>query len=332
MLTIGYKASAEQFAPRPLLEYAVLAEELGFDSVAVSDHFHPWRDTGGHAPFAFAWLGALGERTKRVRMGTSVTAPAYRYHPALIAQAFATLGSLYPKRMFLGLGSGESMNETPVTTEEWPTPGERLRRLGESVVLIRKLWTEDYVTFEGKHVRVKEAKIFDKPDGAIPILIAASGPKAAEQAGRDGDGLIVTSGKGEELYKDVLLPNFDKGARGAGKEPADLERMIEMKVSFDHDRARAMADTEEWAALALPGEDKAGVEDPREMQRRAEAAKPKAHTRFIVSTDPEEHVAKVREYVTLGFRHLVFHFPGPDQERAMRLYAKEVLPRLRAIS
>src|SRR5688500_8332615 len=127
MLTIGYKASAEQFAPRELLEYAVLAEDLGFDSVAVSDHFHPWRDTGGHAPFAFSWLGALGERTKRVRIGTSVTAPAYRYHPALIAQAFATLGSLYPRRVFLGLGSGESMNETPVTTAEWPSPGDRLR-------------------------------------------------------------------------------------------------------------------------------------------------------------------------------------------------------------
>jgi coenzyme F420-dependent glucose-6-phosphate dehydrogenase len=332
MLTIGYKASAEQFAPRELLEYAVLAEDLGFDSVAVSDHFHPWRDAGGHAPFAFAWLGALGERTKRIRIGTSVTAPAYRYHPALIAQAFATLGSLYPGRVFLGLGSGESMNETPLTTEEWPRPGERLHRLDESVQLIRRLWSEDYVTFEGKHVRVRDAKIFDKPDREVPILIAASGPKAAEQAGRDGDGLIVTSGKGDELYRDVLLPNFDKGAKAAGKDAARLERMIEMKVSFDHDRARAMKDTEEWAALALPGEDKAGVEDPREMQRRAEAAKPKAHTRFIVSTDPEEQVTKVREYMQLGFAHLVFHFPGPDQERALRLYAKEVLPRLRAIS
>jgi len=332
MLTLGYKASAEQFAPRPLLEYAVLAEELGFDSVAVSDHFHPWRDTGGHAPFAFSWLAALGERTTRVRIGTSVTAPAYRYHPALIAQAFATLGSLYPGRLFLGLGSGESMNETPVTAEEWPRPGERLHRLGESVQLIRRLWREEYVTFDGTHVKVREAKIFDKPHGDIAILIAASGPKAAEQAGRDGDGLIVTSGKGDELYRDVLLPSFEKGARAAGKDPAALERMIEMKVSFDHDRGRAMADTEEWAALALSGEEKSGVEDPREMERRAEAAKPRAHTRFIVSTDPEEHVERVREYASLGFTHLVFHFPGPDQERALRLYAKEVVPRLRAIS
>jgi len=332
MLTLGYKASAEQFAPRQLLDYAVLAEELGFDSIAVSDHFHPWRDTGGHAPFAFSWLAALGERTKRVRIGTSVTAPAYRYHPALIAQAFATLGSLYPGRVFLGLGSGESMNETPVTTEEWPGPGERLHRLGESVALIRRLWREDYVTFEGRRVRVREAKIFDKPDREVPILIAAGGPKAAEQAGRDGDGLIVTSGKGDKLYRDVLVPNFEKGARAARKDPAKLERTIEMKVSFDHDRERALTDTQEWAALALSGDEKAGVEDPREMERRADAAKPRAHTRFIVSTDAEEHVERLREYVSLGFTHLVFHFPGPHQERAMRLYAKEVVPRLRAIS
>ncbi len=224
------------------------------------------------------------------------------------------------------------MNETPVTTEAWPRPGERLERLGESVALIRRLWSEDYVSFEGRHVHVREAKIFDKPAGEVPILIAASGPRAAEQAGRDGDGLIVTSGKGDELYRDVLLPNFEKGARGAGKDPARLERMVEMKVSFDHDAERAMTDTQEWAALALSGEEKAGVDDPREMGRRAEAAKPRAHTRFIVSTDAEEHVGRVREYVSLGFAHLVFHFPGPDQERAMRLYAKEVLPRLRAIS
>ncbi|HET8569042.1 MAG TPA: TIGR03557 family F420-dependent LLM class oxidoreductase [Candidatus Limnocylindria bacterium] len=332
MLTIGYKASAEQFAPPRLLDYAVLAEELGFDSVAVSDHFHPWRDTGGHAPFALSWLGALTQRTSRVRMGTSVAAPAYRYHPALIAQAFATLDQLAPGRLFLGLGSGESMNETPVTVAEWPSPGERLRRLAESVKVIRMLWTDDYVTFEGRHVRVKDAKIFDKPVRPIPILTAASGPKAAEQAGRDADGLIVTSGKGQELYRDVLLPNFTKGARDAGKDPASAELMIEMKVSFDTDRERAMRDTQEWAALALPGEDKAGVEDPREMERRAESAKDRAHTRFIVSTDPEEHVEKMRPYLGLGFRHLVFHFPGEDQEHAMRLYAKEVVPRLRRLS
>ena len=332
MLTLGWKASAEQFDPRTLLDHAVLAEQLGFDSVAVSDHFHPWRDTGGHAPFAFAWLGAVAARTTRVRIGTSVVTPSFRYHPAIVAQAMATIGLLAPGRVFLGVGSGESMNETPLTVTEWPEPGERLRRLREAVRLIKRLWSEDYVTFDGKYFHTREAKLFDKPSHPIPLLIAAGGPQAATFAGRDGDGIIVTSGKGDELYRDTLLPALEKGARDAGKEPGALERMIEMKVSFDRDRGRAMDDTKEWAALALPGADKAGVEDPREMERRAKAAEGQAHTRFIVSTDADEHVSKIRQYVDWGFTHLVFHLPGQDQPRAMTLYAKEILPRLRALA
>jgi len=329
VLALGWKASAEQFDPKTLLDYAVLAEQLGFDSVAVSDHFHPWRDSGGHAPFAFAWLGAVTARTSRVRLGTSVVTPSFRYHPAIVAQAMATIALLAPGRVFLGVGSGESMNETPLITTEWPEPGERLRRLREAVSLIKKLWSENYVTFEGKYFRTKEAKLFDKPRDPIPLLIAAGGPQAAAFAGRDGDGIIVTSGKGAELYRDTLVPAMEKGARDKGRDPATLERMIEMKVSFDHDRSRAMEDTKEWAALALPAEDKAGVEDPREMERRAKAAADRAHTRFIVSSDPDEHVSKIRPYLEWGFTHLVFHFPGQDQERAMRVYAGEVLPRLR---
>jgi coenzyme F420-dependent glucose-6-phosphate dehydrogenase len=330
VLTLGWKASAEQFEPKRLLDYAILAETLGFDSVAVSDHFHPWRDAGGHAPFAFAWLGAVAARTSRVRLGTSVITPSFRYHPALVAQAIATVALLAPGgRVFLGVGSGEALNETPLGLAEWPSAGERLRRLRESVRLIKRLLSEDYVTFEGKYFSVKDAKIFDKPDRPVPILIAAGGPQAATLAGREGDGVIVTSGKGPKLYSDTLVPAFEEGAREAGKNPARIERMIEMKVSFDHDRAHAMEDTKEWSALALPAEDKAGVADPRELAHRAEAVADQAHSRFIVSDDPDGHVAQLRPYLDLGFTHLVFHFPGADQERAMRLYAEEILPRLR---
>jgi coenzyme F420-dependent glucose-6-phosphate dehydrogenase len=329
MLTLGYKASAEQFGPNELLRLGILAEELGFDSVVVSDHFHPWRDTGGHAPFSFAWLGALGATTSRVRMGTSVVTPTFRYHPAIVAQAVATLALLFPKRVFLGVGSGESMNETPVLATDWPEPAERFRRLREAVRLMKRLWSEDYVTFDGKFYKTREAKIFDKPKDGVPLYIAAAGPQTATFAGKEGDGFICTSGKGDELYRDTLLPAVDAGAREAGRDPASIERMIEMKVSYDTDRQRALADTREWAALALPAEDKAGVEDPREMEKRAAAAADRAHTRFIVSTDPDEHVAQIRRYIDWGFTHLVFHLPGQDQERAMRLYARDILPRLR---
>jgi len=329
VLTLGWKASAEQFGPRELLDYGIAAEKHGFDSIVVSDHFHPWKDTDGHAPFSFAWLGAMGERTTRARLGTSVVTPTFRYHPAIVAQAFATLGALFPGRVFLGVGSGESMNETPVTGHEWPPPGERLRRLGEAVELIKELWSDDYVTWKGKHYRTEAAKIFDKPKEPVPIFIAAAGPKAAEQVGKLGDGFICTSGKGLDLYRDVLLPNLEKGAREAGRDAAKIEKMIEIKVSYDADRARALADTREWAALALPAEDKAGVNDPREMERRAAGAADDAHTRFIVTNDPDECVAEIEPYLALGFTHLVFHFPGKDQERALARYAAEVLPLLR---
>jgi coenzyme F420-dependent glucose-6-phosphate dehydrogenase len=328
-LKIGYKASAEQFGPRQLLDFSVEAEEAGFDSVWISDHFQPWRHTNGHAPQAFAWLGALGERTKRVELGTSVLTPTFRYQPAIVAQAFGTLGVLNPGRMILGVGSGESLNEVAVTASEWPEAKERLARLREAVALIKQLWTEDLVNFDGQYYKTKNATIYDKPDQPIPIYISAGGPVAAKFAGRAGDGFICTSGKGEELYVDKLLPAVAEGAKAAHKDPDDIERTIEVKVSFDTDKDRAMADTRIWSALALPAEDKVAIHDAREMERRAEAVADQAHRRWLVSSDPEEHIEQIRPYIEYGFTHLIFHAPGDDQSRFLKLYSKEILPRLR---
>src|SRR4029450_12442039 len=191
----------------------------------------------------------------------------------------------------------ESMNETPVLAIEWPELPERFRRLREAVKLMKLLWPDDYVTFDGKYFKTRAAKIFDKPTNGVPLYIAAAGPQTAAYVGREAGGFLSTSGKGDELYRETLLPAVETGAREAGRDPAKIERTIEMKVSFDKDRDRAMTDTREWAALALPAEAKAGIEDPRVMESHAEAAADKAHTRFIVSTDPDEHVAKVRQYV-----------------------------------
>ena len=330
-LTLGYKASAEQFGPRPLLEYAVAAEEAGFDSVVVSDHYQPWRHTDGHAPYAFAWLGAAAERTKRVTLGTSVVTPTFRYHPAIVAQAMATLGCLAPGRMVLGVGTGESMNEVPVLDIPWPGPPERFARLKEAIELIRRLWTEDSVTHQGEYYRTHNATIYDRPNDPVKLYIAASGPAAAKLAGRVADGLICTSGKGDELYLDTLLPALRDGAGKAGREYDAIEKMIEMKVSFDTDRARAMEDTKIWAALALPGEAKMGIEDPREMEALAKTVENQAHRRWIVSDDPDEHVEQIKRYVDMGFTHLVFHGPGNDQRRFIDLYGEQILPRLRTI-
>ncbi len=330
MLRLGYKASAEQFGPRELLEFSVIAEEVGFDSVMVSDHFQPWRHTDGHAPYSLAWLAALGERTSRVAIGTSVATPTFRYNPAIVAQAMATIGCLNPGRVILGVGTGESMNEVPATGILWPKYKERFGRLRESVELIRRLWTEDRVTFEGEYYQTKNATIYDRPDEPVPIYIAAAGPMISRFAGRVGDGLICTSGKAPEFYRQIILPNVQAGLETSGRVLGELEKMIEMKVSFDTDLDRAMQDTSYWAALGLSPEEKMGVEDPMEMERLADALPvERAASRWIISEDPVEHIERIAPYIELGFTHLVFHAPGPDQERFLRLYAKEILPRLR---
>jgi coenzyme F420-dependent glucose-6-phosphate dehydrogenase len=331
LLKLGYKASAEQFGPRELLDFSCLAEEVGFDSVFVSDHFQPWKHTGGHAPFSFAWMGALGARTRRVQIGTSVATPTFRYHPSVVAQAVGTLGVMFPARVVFGVGTGESLNEVPATGLKWPGFKERQSRLRESIELMRRLWSEERVTFEGQYYRTQAATIYDRPEQPVPIWIAASGPTAAAMAGELAEGFICTSGKGDALYRDTLLPKVEEGLRRAGRPGNSIERMIEVKVSFDIDPDRAKEDTRHWAALALTPEEKMSVEDPREMERLADALPlDRAASRWIVSADPEEQLAKIRPYIELGFTHLVFHAPGPDQARFLKLYAERVLPLLRA--
>jgi coenzyme F420-dependent glucose-6-phosphate dehydrogenase len=331
MLKIGYKASAEQFTPSKLLEFSCLAEQVGFDSVFVSDHFQPWRHTGGHAPYSFAWMGAVGARTSRIKIGTSVVTPTFRYHPSVVAQAMGTLGAMFPDRMILGVGTGESLNEVPAIGIKWPAFKERFGRLKESIVLMNRLWREERVSFEGQYYRTENATIYDRPDNPVPIYIAAAGPTAAKLAGEVADGFICTSGKPAELYRETLLPNVAAGLASAGRPSDGLDRMIELKVSFDTDKQTAMADTRYWAALALSAEEKTSVEDPLQMEKLADALPlERAASRWIVSTDPEEQVERIRPYVDLGFRHLVFHAPGPDQARFLRLYSEQVIPRLRA--
>lgn len=327
-LTLGWKASAEQFGPRQLLDWAVLAEQLGFESVWISDHFQPWRHTDGHAPFSIAWLGAAGERTQHVKLGTSVLTPTFRYHPSIVAHAFATLGVMDPDRIILGIGTGESMNEAPVIGIDWPEPRERTRRLIEAVRLIRRLWTEECVEHEGEYYRVRGITVYDRPDKPVPIYIAATAEVAARLAGRHGDGFICTSGKGMELYRDRLLPAVREGAEAAGRDYDEIEKMIELKVAFNADRDQALADTRIWSALALSAEEKVDVHNPREMEELARNV-PNPERRWLVSCDPEEHVEQIAPYLDLGFTHLVFHYPGDDQAGFLRRYAELILPRLR---
>ena len=195
MLKLGYKASAEQFGPTELLDYARLAEECDFDSVWISDHFQPWRHTEGHAPFSLAWLGALGARTQRIVMGTSVLTPTFRYHPSVVAQAFATLGLLFPGRVVLGLGTGESLNEVPASAIQWPEQKGRTARFREAVRLIRELWSGERVSFQGQYYQTRLATIYDRPQVPVPLYIAGAGPFMAKLAGLEADGFICASAR-----------------------------------------------------------------------------------------------------------------------------------------
>ena len=335
-LTLGYKASAEQFGPRELVELSVAAEEHGFESVFVSDHFQPWRHTGGHAPFSLAWMAAVGERTSTIRIGTSVLTPTFRYNPAVIAHAFATLGSLYPGRVILGIGSGEALNEIATGfrgagPQEWPEFKERFARLRESVNLMRELWSRDRVSFDGEYYSTHDASIYDRPEGGVPIYIAAGGPVVAKYAGRAGDGFICTSGKGAELYVDKLQPAVTEGAEAAGKDPASIDRMIEIKLSYEHTEETALDNTRFWSPLSLSAEEKHSITDPIEMERAADALPiERIAKRWIIGTDPDAVVAEIGQYIDWGFNHLVFHAPGHDQRRFMTLFENELAPRLRA--
>jgi coenzyme F420-dependent glucose-6-phosphate dehydrogenase len=332
-IAIGYKASAEQFGPRELVEFGVAAERFGFDSAVVSDHYQPWRHNGGHAPFSISWMTAVGERTERITLGTSVLTATFRYNPAVIAQAFATMGCLYPGRIMLGLGTGEALNEVAVSGMTWPEFKERFARMREAIDLMRRLWSEDRVDHAGDYYTTVGATIYDKPEQPIPIYVAAGGPVVARYAGRVGDGFICTSGKGMALYQEELVPAINEGIEKAGRTPESLDRMIEVKLSYDADADFALEATRFWAPLSLTAEQKHSVHSSEEMERLAdELPIEQVAKRWIVASKPDEAVDAIRPYVEAGFTNLVIHAPGADQERFMKQFAADVAPRLRELA
>ena len=307
------------------------------ESVAVSDHFQPWRHEGGHAPFSLTWMAAVGERTKTIQIGTSVMTPTFRYNPAVIAQAFATMGCLYPGRVMLGVGSGEALNEIAAGfrgagPQEWPGFQERFARLREAVDLMRQLWSGDRVDFRGEYYSTSGASIYDRPNSPIPIYIAAGGPVVARYAGRVGDGFICTSGKGMDLYSDGLIPAVKEGVKAAGRSYDDIDRMIEIKLSYDTSLEIARENTRFWSPLALSKVQKHDITDPVEMEKAADDLPIETiASRWIVGNDPDAIVADIEKYVDAGLNHLVFHSPGQDQRHFLELFERDLAPRLREI-
>lgn len=328
-LKFGYKISHEQYDPNKLLEHAILAEKYGFESLWASDHFHPWAHTNAASGFAWVWLASAAERTRNIRMGTSVTAPILRYHPAIVAQAFATLAVMYPGRIFLGLGAGEALNESPLGFI-WPSPKERIERLEEAIIVIKKLWKENFVTFEGKYFKLRRANLYTRPDKPIKIYVAAGGPKTAELAGKYSDGLIAFIEYGNQNQTEKLFQALKKGAKKANKEHSSLERVAEVLVSYDEDYEKALKSCRFWAGSMLPVFYKFDISDPREIEEHGKFVGDKEMTKYwIVSTTDEEHIKKIEWYIKTGFNHLHFTSSSPDEKKFLKFYAENVLPYLK---
>ncbi len=327
MGSLGYAAMSEQFHPADLVRWSRQAEDVGFGGVMLSDHFHPWTPQQGQSPFAWAVLGAIGAQTSRVRFGPGVTAPGYRYHPAILAQASATLAAMYPNRFWLGLGAGEALNEH-IVGAYWPEAPVRLDRLAESIDIIQKLFSGKVVKHRGEHFTVESAKLYTLPDTPPPIYIATSGPIMSERTGRMADGIITVGAPDDKLKG--LLARFEKGAREAGKDPAAMPRIIQLHVSWAESREAAMSQAvREWpnGGMRFP---KADIRNPEDFAAMADLVRPEHFEgRVLMSADLGEHTAHIQRFIDLGFDEVYVHNVGRNQQAFIEAYGREVLPRLR---
>ncbi len=327
MGTIGYAAMFEQFTPSDLLRWSQQAEDAGFGAVMGSDHFNPWTPQQGQAGFVWSWLGALGATTKRVLFGTGVTAPGFRYHPAILAQASATLAAMFPGRFYLGIGAGEALNEH-IVGNYWPEAPVRLQILEESVEVIKRLFTGKMARHYGQYFKVEDAKLWTLPQTPPPIYIATSGPVNSERTGRIADGIITVGAADEKIA--MLLGRFEKGAREAGKDPAKMKKIIQLHVSYANtDQAAVDQAVREWpnGGMAFP---KADIRHPEDFEQMAKIVRPENFTgRVFMSADLGAHRAHLQHYIDLGFDEVDVHNVGRNQEQFIQAYGREVLPKLR---
>lgn len=323
---LGYMASFEQFTPSDLLTWSQQAEANGFEGVSASDHFHPWTPQQGQSGFVWAWMGALGATTN-LRFGTGVTPPGYRYHPAVLAQAAATLEAMFPGRFILGLGAGEALNEH-ITGGYWPEAAVRSEVLFEAIDVIRGLFGGKVFKHRGKHFNVESAKLYTMPQTPPPIVIATSGPINAQKTGKFADG-ILTVGAADEKLK-LLMDRFEKGAKEAGKDPAGMVKILQIKVSYaDSTEAAVDQAVKEWpnGGMSFP---KGDIRNPEDFEAMAKLVRPEHFkNRVLMSADLDEHVAQIQHYIDLGFKEIYIHNVGRNQAEFIDAYGKNVVPKLK---
>jgi len=316
-MELGYALSSEDHPPNELVRQAALAERAGFTFCLISDHYHPWISKQGHSSFVWATLGGIAQATERINVGTGVTAPIIRIHPAIIAQAAATVGCMMPGRFFLGVGSGENLNEH-VLGDRWPLPDERLEMLEEAVEVIRLLWQGGEQTHRGKHYTVDHARVYDLPDELPGLFVAAAQPNAAELAGRIGDGLISTSPDEE------VVQHFE-GAGGSGKQKLGM-----MHVAYDKDEQAALKRAHElWPNTSLKGPLGQELATPSDF----EGAVPMVGEEDVAETtphgpDPARYLEMIKQYDDAGFTHVYIHQIGENQDEFADFAQRELMPKL----
>jgi G6PDH family F420-dependent oxidoreductase len=314
-MELGYALSSEEHSPADLVRHARLAEEAGFGFGLTSDHIHPWTNRQGHSGFVWGVLGAIAQATERFRIGTGVTCPLIRIHPAIVAHAAATAASLMPGRFFLGVGTGENLNEH-VTGAKWPAPDERLAMLEEAIGLMRELWEGDYVTHRGSHYTVENLRIFDVPDGGVDVAVAAMQTNAAQLAGRIGDALVNVA-----PTKEIIQAFDDAGGKGKPKYG-----MVTVCWAPSTEEAKRTA-FEVWPNAIVEGSASQELPLPSDFEGLVEDREPDdLEGTLTLGPDPAEYLEKLSEYADAGYTHAYIHHVGPDQEGFLEFAKRELLP------
>jgi coenzyme F420-dependent glucose-6-phosphate dehydrogenase len=327
MTKIGYAAMLEQFHPTDLLDWCAQAEQAGFSAgFMVSEHFHPWTPRQGNAAFAWSFMGSLGERTT-LPFGTAVTCPGFRYHPAVIAHAAATLGAMYPGRFWLGLGAGEALNEH-VVGGAWPEIGVRSSMMFEAIEVITKLFSGKVVRHQGEHFTLESAKLYTRPEQPVPIYVATAGPLNAKRTGRHADGMITVGAADQKIT--MLWDRFAEGATEAGKDASAMPKLLQIHVSWAPTREEAeRSAVEEWPNGGMPFP-KQDIRNPEDFAAMAKSVRPESFVdRVLISADPDEHAAHIQKFVEMGFDEVHVHNVGRNQAEFIETFRQRVLPQLK---
>ncbi len=325
MIKLGIHAAHEQLNPTDLLDDVIKMEENKIERCWTSDHYMPWWHSGAAGGAAWPWLGAALARTEKIVMGTGVTALILRYHPAIVAQVFATLGYMFPNRVFLGVGKGEALNEV-TSGNHWPSSRERLQRLKEAIHLIKKLWTEKWVTFKGQYYSVRDSNLYTKPEKPIPLYVAALGEQSAMLAGEEANG-FVTNELDVEKIKNRLIPAIKEGAKKSSKDYQSLERILFIPASYDEDKDKALRSISFWRGAMIKAFYEVDIHDPRKIEENGQViGNDTLENMTLVVSNAEEAIKKLQKYVELGFTEIVMTNSSPDRYKFVKLVAEQIIP------